>query len=340
MTSVKDVVIETPPTFEALGRGRFRFSDAYSVFDWGKMPDTIEGKGASLCTMGAYTFEALQGDGVSTHYRGVVTDDGPPSPLGMVQSAPDEMAIDLVLTPELPYREETYDYEAYHAAWEHNYLVPLEVVFRNRVPIGSSLRRRSDPADHGLDYEEWPEEPVDLAEPIVEFSTKFEESDRYLDRAEADEIAGAAEIDVLEDLARSVNEVITALADECGLVHDDGKIEVAWIDGELHVADVAGTLDENRFAYDGQQLSKEVLRQHYKRVDLEWVEAVAEAKERARAEGVADWRKLCSTEPDHLEASVLKLASDVYTSAANAYTDRTFFDAPDLQTVVESLEEL
>jgi phosphoribosylaminoimidazole-succinocarboxamide synthase len=340
MTSVKDVVIETPPTFEALGRGRFRFSDAYSVFDWGAMPDTIESKGASLCTMGAHTFEALQSEGVPTHYCGVVTGDAPASPLGMVQSPPEEMAIDLVLTPELPFRDETYDYEAYHAAWEHNYLVPLEIVFRNRVPIGSSLRRRTDPADHGLAHDEWPDEPVDLTEPIVEFSTKFEESDRYLDREEADEIAGAAEIDELVDLARAVNEVITELGAECGLVHDDGKIEVAWIDGDLHVADVAGTLDENRFAYDGRQLSKEVLRQHYKRIDPEWVEAVGDAKKRAREEGVADWRTLCSREPVTLDPSVLQVASDLYTSAANAYTDRQLFETPDLPAVVQALEEL
>ena len=53
MTSVKDVRVEEPPAGTALGRGSFVFTDDYSVFDWGKMPDPIPDKGASICTMGA-----------------------------------------------------------------------------------------------------------------------------------------------------------------------------------------------------------------------------------------------------------------------------------------------
>jgi phosphoribosylaminoimidazole-succinocarboxamide synthase len=37
----------------------FEFSDDYSVFDWGKMPDTIENKGRALALIGAFFFEKL-----------------------------------------------------------------------------------------------------------------------------------------------------------------------------------------------------------------------------------------------------------------------------------------
>ncbi|HEY9760571.1 MAG TPA: phosphoribosylaminoimidazolesuccinocarboxamide synthase [Oculatellaceae cyanobacterium] len=37
----------------------FEFSDDYSVFDWGKMPDTIDNKGRALALIGAFFFERL-----------------------------------------------------------------------------------------------------------------------------------------------------------------------------------------------------------------------------------------------------------------------------------------
>ena len=54
MGSVKDLQIIKKPTQEAMGVGRFLFSDRYSVFDWGEMPDHIEGKGAA-CVLWALT---------------------------------------------------------------------------------------------------------------------------------------------------------------------------------------------------------------------------------------------------------------------------------------------
>ena len=69
MTSVKEFRVDEPATATDLGRGSFVFTDDYSVFDWGKMPDEIPEKGASLCTMGAYNFQLLEANDVPTHYR-------------------------------------------------------------------------------------------------------------------------------------------------------------------------------------------------------------------------------------------------------------------------------
>jgi phosphoribosylaminoimidazole-succinocarboxamide synthase len=339
MTSVKQFRVEEPATPDELGRGAFVFTDDYSVFDWGKMPDAIPNKGASLCAMGATNFEALEDAGISTHYRGVIQ-GGDVVGLESIGSPPREMAIDLTRVPELAHEGREYDYEAYHEAAGENYLIPLEIVFRNTVPVGSSLRSRADPEEFGLEYDEWPDEAVDLPEPVVEFSTKYEESDRYLSRANADYIAGEADIETLEAIARDVNELVTDRAAAAGLKHEDGKIECLYFDGEIRVADIVGTFDENRFSYDGQQLSKEVVRQHHKRTQPEWVEAVSEAKAEAKERDIADWRELCSVDPEPLEAHVIDAVRDMYTAGANAYLGRDLFDAPPLDAAVETVKKL
>ncbi|NIB99860.1 phosphoribosylaminoimidazolesuccinocarboxamide synthase [Halobacterium sp. R2-5] len=345
MTSVKDFRVEAEPTGESLGRGVFAFSDRYSVFDWGEMPDLIPGKGASLCTMGAFNFELLETEGVPTHYLGVRDSEGETVALADADEPPTEMAIALTQVPDLPFVGEDagthggYDYDAYHADADGNYLVPLEVVFRNSVPVGSSLRKRRDPAAFDLDFGEWPDEPVDLPEPVVEFSTKYEERDRYLSREEADEVAGEAGIEELEAVARRVNEVVTERAADAGFTHEDGKIECLYVDGEVRVADVVGTFDENRFAYDGREVSKEVVRQFYKRTDPEWVEAVGDAKQEADDRGVADWKSLCEASPDSLPAEIVQATADMYAAGANRYTGDEWFDAPPLADALAAFEE-
>ncbi len=352
MTSVKQFRVERAATADELGRGAFVFTDDYSVFDWGKMPDPIPGKGASLCAMGAHSFERMEREGIPTHYRGVVDpagdggdatagdDGGAVARLEEVSKPPREMAIDLTQVPDLPRDGRDYDYAAYFEAAADNYLIPLEVVFRNRVPVGSSLRRRSSPREHGLDRDEWPDRAVELPEPVVEFSTKYEESDRYLPRPEAHLLAGRADVDDLERVARAVNDLVSEVAEDAGLTHEDGKIECLYYRGEVRVADVTGTLDENRFSYDGRQVSKEVLRQHHRRTQPEWIEAVERAKDRAKDEGVADWRRLCERDPEPLEEDTIAIASEMYGAAANAYLDRDPFDAPPLSEAVAATEHL
>jgi phosphoribosylaminoimidazole-succinocarboxamide synthase len=338
MTSVKEFRVDEEPTTDSLGRGSFVFTDDYSVFDWGKMPDQIPGKGASLCTMGAYNFELLDVNHIPTHYRGVV-EDGEELELGETTETPREMAIDLVQVPNLRY-DDGYDYESFYDAVGNNYLIPLEIVFRNTVPVGSSLRSRGEPADYGLDYGSWPDEVVDLPQPVIEFSTKFEERDRYLSREEADDISGPAEIARLEELALAVNHILTDHADRAGLVHEDGKIECLYHDGAIKVADVVGTFDENRFSYDGQEMSKEVVRQYYKREHPEWVDAVSEAKAEADRRDDPDWRSLCDTEPPALSEEVINTVAEMYAAGTNAYTDYDWFDAPELDEAVDTVRNL
>ena len=352
MTSVKEFRVDREPTDSDLGAGRFVFTDAYSVFDWGQMPDAIPEKGASLCTMGAFNFERLAATGIPTHYEGVVTDDGEVVELAACEQPPTEMAIQLTQVPDLPYRgddadfdsdaadTDAYDYDAYHDAAGENFLIPLEIVFRNTVPVGSSLRKRGEPADYGLDVDAWPDASVELPEPVVEFSTKYEEQDRYLSRDEAETIAGAAALDDLESVALSVNDLLNEQAADAGFTHEDGKIECLYYDGEIRVADVVGTFDENRFSAEGHQLSKEVIRQYYKREQPDWVEAVGAAKANVADADGADWRPLCEIDPISLPDEVLTAVADMYTAGANAYTGTEWFDAPSLDDAVDVINEL
>lgn len=333
MPSVKEVIVDEKPE-EGLGRGRFRFTDAYSVFDWGEMPDTVPSKGAALCTMGAFNFTLLELNEVPTHYRGVVV-DGEARSLVEADTPPVEMAVAAARRPELPHDGAGYDYAAYHAAAGDGYVVPLEVVFRNAVPPTSSLRDRYTPREAGLDRESWPEGTADLPDPLVEFSTKFEAQDRYLDREEASKIAGQADLDLIEQLAGAVNYILTDRAADANLTHLDGKIEVLYDDGALRVADVAGTFDENRYTYRGQPISKELLRQYHRRHQSEWVAAVKAAKKAALAAGETDWRARCDRSPDPLPDEVIAAASDLYTAGVDAYTEETWFGGPPLETAVD-----
>jgi len=72
MGSVKEIIEESAPFKGMLGKGSFLFSDDYSVFDWGKMPDSVPGKGAVLCMLGAFNFRLLEREGIRTHYLGLM----------------------------------------------------------------------------------------------------------------------------------------------------------------------------------------------------------------------------------------------------------------------------
>jgi phosphoribosylaminoimidazole-succinocarboxamide synthase len=145
MGSVKDLEIIEKPTADTMGVGSFHFSDRYSVFDWGEMPDHIDRKGAALCLMGAYCFEKLAETGVKTHYRGLVDEIGRLVTFKELHQPSSIMEVNLVNVYKPDTRmvqgKVTYDYSMYTPSM-NNCLIPLEIIYRNGLPEGSSVFKR------------------------------------------------------------------------------------------------------------------------------------------------------------------------------------------------------
>lgn len=347
MGSVKDLEVVNKPTRDVMGVGRFHFSDRYSVFDWGGMPDRIEGKGAALCLMGAYCFERLEDrEEINTHYRGLVTQEGELVSFEGLKQPTNIMEFDLVnvLKPEtyLENGKLKHDYSLYTPNLD-NCLIPLEIIYRNGLPEGSSVFKRLETGsvtieELGLDH--YPEPGESLSQPILDVSTKLEEKDRYITWEEAQQMAGLTdrEVEEVKDLLLKVDETITKVACRAGLENEDGKIELAFNpERRLMVVDVVGTLDECRFTYDGVHVSKEIARQFYRKTG--WHRDVQEAKIRAENEGVEDWRRLCQSRPPRLDPALKKVISEMYMAAANEITDRDLFDVPDLEGMIEKYRD-
>ena len=341
MGSVKDLEVIKKPIKDAMGVGRFHFSDRYSVFDWGEMPDFIDGKGAALCMMGAYCFERLEERGVRTHYRGLVDKSGKVVRFDELEQPSSVMEISLVNA----YRPKAYvqdgklkyDYGVYTPELR-NFLIPLEIIYRNGLPEGSSVFKRLEQGlitveELGLDH--YPKAGEWLAKPIFDVSTKLEEGDRYVSWVEAQRIAGLTDREVgeVKTLLLEVDGLISELAGRAGLVNEDGKIELGFDPlRRLMVVDVVGTLDECRFTYDGLHVSKEIARQYYRKTD--WFRDVEEAKKKAEKEGVSDWKKLCKTKPPKLDPKLKTIIGEVYMATANDVTSRKLFDVPNLADTV------
>lgn len=335
--SVKEVYVLKEPQGGSPGEGRFVFTDAYSVFDWGQMPQRIPEKGKALCLIGAYFFEELGKRGISTHYLGI-EEDGVVKSLSELKAPTDTMAVRLVRVIEPKREGASYDYSVFKEL-EHNFLIPLELIYRNFLPEGSSVFKRLEagslsPKDLGL--QDFPRPGERLPKPFLDVSTKLEATDRYISFQEAKELSGLSdeELEKVKEITFFVNGLITEKVSAKGLQHEDGKVEFAFGEGRtLMVVDVVGTPDECRFTFEGMPLSKELLRILYRRTD--WYKQIEEAK---RADPV-NWKQRVEPPPP-LPWEAIGLVSDLYKALANEITGREWFKAPSLKQVLERLKEL
>jgi phosphoribosylaminoimidazole-succinocarboxamide synthase len=364
MGSVKDLLVVETACENRSGIGNFLFSDRYSVFDWGEMPDHIANKGRSLAVMAAFNFEQLEHRGIRTHYQGLISSGGTLVRFSdLAEGGGGEATMQVSLGRVYPpivreFRsgqriDVLYDYTFFekHRGEINNYLVGLEIIFRNGLPLGSSVFKRierlqqlPDEKQRGaelgkilkvLGLKEPPKPGQMLLRPIMSFTTKLEAGDRDLSEKEAYRLSGLRRRDfnVLKSIALQVNNIITEQAVKTGFAHYDGKIETVWDQGFV-VCDVIGTFDENRFAWQGEQISKEVLRQWYKRNQPEFVMACDKWKKTGPG-----WQKSCDVKPRRVPKQFAALVSQMYMSGCNRYTGKRVFDSPELEEVMENLKD-
>ncbi len=336
MGSVKDLIIIEKPDKDKTGIGRFIFSDRYSVFDWGKMPDLIEDKGKAICLITAYFFEKLEEDGFKTHYIGLL-EDGKVKRLKDLKKPSGVMEIKLlrVLKPEI--KDGKYDYSVYKSE-KFNFLIPLEIIYRNSLPQGSSVFRRLKEGslrlkDIGLDSMPAPGQIFE--KPLLDVSTKLEETDRYLSWESAKEIAGLndEEVNEIKEKTLFIDKLITEETKKLGLFNEDGKVEFGFDENrDIILVDALGTLDECRFTYEGIPVSKEIARIYYRRT--EWYKEVEIAKKRDEI----NWKDYVENPPPALPEELKIAIENIYKSYTNEITGRKWFDTPDLKEILEKVK--
>lgn len=339
MGSVKDLKILKMAAPNNTGHARFLFSDRYSVFDWGEMPDHIHYKGAAIAILGAYFFERLEEMNIPSHYIGLV-EDNIAKKLSEIKKLTNTMEIKLlrVIRPTLVGNK--YDYSIYRSE-KACFLIPLEIIYRNYLPPGSSVFRRLKdgeitPQDLGLDSEPRPNQKLDP--PILDVSTKLEITDRYLTWRESQQISGLSDDEIikLKNLTTRVNNLITEEFSKIELLNEDGKIEVGFDENRrMILVDVLGTLDECRFTYDGLPVSKEIARIYYR--NTPWYQAVEEAKIKDRQ----NWKNICKLTPEPLPHRLKLLISQIYYACTNEITKNEWFKVvPPLKEILKEIKEI
>lgn len=338
MGSVKDLQILKEAERDKSGIGRFAFSDRYSVFDWGEMPDHIVDKGKAMCIATAYFFERLEDAGIKTHYLGIV-ENGVAKKLSKLNKAQNVMEFKLVNVLRPSIKGDTYDYSIYKEV-KGNFLIPLEVIYRNSLPKGSSVFKRLMQGTLKLEDIGLKEEPKPgqiLEKPILDVSTKLESTDRYISWEEAQKICNLndREVEEIKKITLFINDLISKEAKKMGLFNEDGKVEFGFDENRnLILVDALGTLDECRFTYDGIPVSKEIARIHYRKTD--WYKDVEEAKKRDEI----NWKKLVDSVPPPLPEKLANAISMIYRSYSNELTGREWFNVPPIGEVLKDIKDL
>ncbi|KPK95716.1 hypothetical protein AMJ80_04000 [bacterium SM23_31] len=363
MGSVKDLIILKSAFENKQGLGDFDFSDRYSVFDWGEMPDHIVNKGRALAVMAAFNFEKLERRGIYTHFVGLVKngkvvkfsdleEGGNGSHIMRVNMAVKYEPIERKFVDDKGNVITEYDYSFFvnNRGKINNYLLPLEIIFRNGLPLGSSVLDKIKETKEIKDSHERekslqgiytqlgitsePQPGQMLPKPVMSYTTKLEAGDRILSEGDAYFISGLTKekFEEVPLLAMKVNEIITEQCDKTGLrPHWDGKVEMVYFNGQIYIVDVVGTLDEDRM---GNLVSKELLRQWYKKFQPEFAPACKEWKKTGDG-----WQGKCPVKPVNLPSEFATLVSQMYMAAANQYVERRIFDTPPLEEVMAKLEK-
>ncbi|MCS6837388.1 MAG: hypothetical protein NZ480_00955 [Bdellovibrionaceae bacterium] len=280
----------------------FSYTDQYSLFDWGVMPDLIPQKGVSLAMMHRNLYSWLAQQGITV---GLVTD-----PLFWPQS----LLSHEVLVEEFDKFHCAFDEQAgkwvYRSAQSKNYLLPLEVVFRFRVHGQSSfVERWNHQTKTNIKHGDM------LPNVVIEFFSKLEDQDRFLCEEEVKAILGCGGdfIDHIRFTAIRIAELLRSAWEPLGFELWDGKFEFGFKadQRQLVLVDAIG-LDEVRLTFDQIPFSKEVLRDLYRRTS--WYHEVVEKKRQAldNPHLMGNWKNNVTQKPPRLPQPWIDWVSRMY----------------------------
>lgn len=318
--SVKNLRVIKPPLRTRSGIYIFEFTDDYSIFDYGKMPDILKGKGKAMAVLTAYIFESLEEvsnwkrlgksdiwekikdttlrehlldspvfkelkkQGMRTHYRGMLNRDGKKVKTFRLKEPTNLIHMEAVniIRPERGKLDggTLWNYSYFHPGLK-NYLIPIEMVFRFGILRGSSLleRLKSSPEYYqSLGLSECPEEGEWLSRPVLEFFSKFEPTDRFLPLETALNFSGLSnpEFARVVEYTLLVGIFLRDLFARACIELWDGKFEFAK--GRQLMLGDAVSPDELRLTKDSVQISKEPIRQYYRKYGKEFCSKISEAK--------------------------------------------------------------
>ncbi len=309
--SVKDIYKESENMW-------FEYSDRYSIYDWGEMPNLIENKGFALLLMAEYFFNKLEKENIKTHF---------------IKRENNRLYVREFEIPNIINESSQYDYSHYQTR-PKNTLIPLECIFRFGVPKGSSLLKRinSDQYRKTLGLTQIPKEGDIFDDPIIEFSTKLESTDRYITYQEAKEISGMNdnEFSSFKKTVFHSAVILKKLMTQASLTLWDGKFEYAFDEKRNFVMIDSIGPDELRITLEGTQLSKENLRAFYH--NSKWQKDVEKAKDLSHIRGVNNWKEICINELNSIPYSLgriqLENASSLYTTLTNHLYEGDELPAP------------
>ncbi len=296
----------------------FEFTNDFSVFDWGKMPDEIPGKGQALLGLGSHLFREIShpaswrqffASDTAQNFMTWATERAGTAVLSNLRRELESIGMRSCFRG-------VYSFEGQDQGMivENLPMIPLEVVFRHALTDRSSY------------FERYPETPLKpghrFQTPLVEFFTKLEPIDRFLPTAEEACTIGKISPALLLELELRTSLLALWLGHECRVREldlIDGKFEWGMDrEGRIVLADAIGPdelrLVEMRKSLDGSapaRLSKEFLREYYR--DSKWFAEVQDVKKRAGDEPLAPgWQKTVKAEVPLLPRDGLEKATALY----------------------------
>lgn len=319
----------------------FEFTDAYSVFDWGRMPDDIENKGTSLTLMGEYFFQYFAQHKVweklktldlgldkkwladrfeHESFKNMCRSGLPHHFVGTIDNQYLEVAQGIVPKTK-PHtisgikNSSVFSYENLPSSKNEGsgkkFLVPLEVVFRFGLPQGSSLIDRLKGNPDYLKSLGLPDDTIFEADskfpyPVLEFYTKLEPSDRLLSLQEAMLLSGltASQFDALVEQTLMTAVALRQFFAERKIELWDGKFEF------LVDYDKSGKTS----ILLADSIGPDELRLIYKNCHLskeilrqiyknsDWAKSLSQAKKQSNK----DWKKLINKGPEPLSPEAKK----------------------------------